>query len=199
MALKRLAPVLVLPLALGGCAQASMDESERTAATNQPREGLLAVDTAGRPLLSVSIDRSAAEVHLAGDAAVQTTPKGWSITAADTLTADRDTIKLKNPAGATTWKVRIGETTTILSGDDDVVCEVTTADTNRYRTRSSTGAELGGVRPDFAGGTRLQQGTGTDLGTSSASPSRAQAALLCTDVPAGPRAVIIAELTRRGK
>lgn len=188
--------VLVLPLVVAGCGTTLVPTKEDT--TSQSGSTIEAVDASGRTLVKVS--GKSAEVHLGGDATVSKQGKGWSVPEATKISADADAFKLKDAGGTTMWKVKTkDDKTKVLRGEEDVRCEITTPEPGRFKAKSASGAELGTARPGDGGGTRLQQGADTNIGTSTAAPSAALAAMFCTEVPAGPRAVIIAELASRGK
>ncbi|GAB3623667.1 hypothetical protein GCM10027418_17510 [Mariniluteicoccus endophyticus] len=189
--------VLVLPLVMAGCGTTLVPTKEKDT-TSQSGSTIEAVDASGRTLVKVS--GKSAEIHLEGDATVSKRGKGWSVPEAAKISADADAFKLKDAGGTTMWKIKTSDDKTkVLRGEEDVRCEITTPEPNRFKAKSPSGTELGTARPGDSGGTRLQRGADSDIGTSTAAPSAALAAMFCTEVPAGPRAVIIAELASRGK
>lgn len=182
-------------LAVSGCSVLSPAPAP-PAAPAPAGGGLTATSSAGVTLLTVGGDR--VELHHRGDATVSRSGKGWSIPEAAKISADSDSVKLKDAAGATTWKVKLGDKVKVLRGEDAVVCEISSPEGGRFKAKAASGAELGTARSD-GGGARLQEGTDTTIGTASAPATTSLAALFCTDVPAGPRAVVIGELVARGR
>lgn len=180
-------------LALSGCSVLSPAPT-RPATTAPAGGGVTATSSAGATLLAVGGDR--VELHHRGDATVTRSGKGWSIPEAAKISADGDSIKLKDAGGATTWKVKLDDKVKVLRGEDAVVCEISSPEAGRFKAKSAAGAELGTARSE-GGATRLQEGADTTLATAPAAPSLA--ALFCTDIPAGPRAVLVGELAARGR
>lgn len=150
----------------------------------------------GEQLLSMSKDR--VTLNYKGSGSASRSGKGWSIPDAAKIKSDSDSFKLKNSAGTTQWKVKFSDKVKILQGEETVLCEITTPEPNRFKTKRPEGTELGTARADD-GGTRLQEGSDTNIARSKQKPSAAMAAMFCTDVPADARAVIIGELAQRGR
>lgn len=189
---------LAIPLLMVGCSQA-----DKPAKTNEGGQSGVtetaavptATDKNGKQMLSGS--GTAVELHHRGDASVSASGKGWSIPEAAKISADSDAFKLKDSSGTTQWKVKMTDKVKILKGEETVTCEISSPETGRFKAKNGSGLELGQVRSEGSG-SKIQEADAT-IGSSPQAPTASLAAMLCGDVPAGPRAVIIAELAKRGR